>query len=615
MLQAHTEDKFSLGSQMVRGSTQRFDFGDLTLDLGRRQLFRGDEPIHLTKLSFQLLRALVTAAPNLLPRESLAAEVWGPNRVVTPENVSQRIMALRRQLGDPATEPRYVEGIRGEGYRLIPAVKANTAVAHIPDAADAAPARISRPRLPNSVAVLPFENLTPDPKNAYFALGVHAEIVKHLSRLRNVNTISRTTMHGYADSSLSVSEIAAELGVETILEGSVRYQGDRVRISVNLIEPELESSLWSETYERDLVDVFEIETDIAAHVAEALRVELLRGEPRRVPLRPAVPTQAYALYMQALGLFATNSIGKQMGKLLERALDLEPRFPEAYGLSAYRCAMSYIDMMNQDVFDDAYRSRLEVIVRDHAQRALDLDPNVAIAHAAAGLMDLTTWRWTEACRRFSLAHELGWTWDISPFLYSWMGRHDEAIARARRVLELGPNDMFRHRHLGIALAYAREHEDALAMLNNALAMAPADPVTTCWVLYVQIAQRMHAEAAQTAVALERILGDNRPAILLAEIAYAYHRLGLQSDARRIVDEINVIAEQKTLGAGVQAMAHLAIGDDASALHWLHQAVDKIRRREPKPSAINLLNLKMNFLIDPRLEEPDFRRALNAIHGD
>ncbi len=157
--------------------------------------------------------------------------------------------------------------------------------------------------LPNSVAVLPFENLSPDPDEAYFATGLHDEILSQLAKLSNLSVISRTSMLRYADSDLSIPEIARELNVGTVMEGSVRYADDRVRITTQLIDAATDEHLWSETYEREFSDIFAIESDIAMNVANALQAEFSLEEQQRIEEIPTDSPEAYALYLRATTIF------------------------------------------------------------------------------------------------------------------------------------------------------------------------------------------------------------------------------------------------------------------------------------------------------------------------
>src|SRR5262245_45494178 len=210
----------------------RYRFGDLVLDVGQRKLSRGAEQIPLSKLSFDLLRVLVAAAPNVLTHDELAEKVWGPRRIVTPENLAQRLMLLRQALGDVADQPRYIEGIRGQGYRLVTPVQSEPR-AEGSSSVDLQPRmrpkwwivlgwavaslmlvlgflavdRMSTQPMPNSVAVLPFANMSASESDLYFALGMHDEIINRLVKVGGLTVISRATMMRYASEPKTPREV------------------------------------------------------------------------------------------------------------------------------------------------------------------------------------------------------------------------------------------------------------------------------------------------------------------------------------------------------------------------------------------------------------------------
>ena len=232
---------------------QCYRFADLTLDCDCRQLHRGESSVHLGRLSYEMLHALAAAAPHVVTQEGFAAAVWA-GRLVTPETVTQRVKLLRDALGDNAQGPRYVGLVRGQGYRLLPKVTVFT----------------SDSRAPQTLAVLPFENLSRDPEDGYFAVGVHEEILSHLARSRHFNVLARTTVREYEDTHRSITEIATALGAGAVMEGSIRYAKNRVRITAQLIDGVTGAHLWAESFEHDRSDPFATQDDVANRIAAAV---------------------------------------------------------------------------------------------------------------------------------------------------------------------------------------------------------------------------------------------------------------------------------------------------------------------------------------------------------
>ena len=213
---------------------------------------------------------------------------------------------------------------------------------------------VPRPEiLRNSVAVLPLENLSPNPDDAYFAAGIHEEILNYLTKIKDLSVIARTSVKRYQDTDKSIAEIAAELGVGTVMEGSVRYAGERVRVTAQLINAATEDHLWSDVYERDLADVFAIQADIAAKIADALEAEFSLAERDSIETLPTTgSSEAHALFLKSQALFgqgdtaiavtAPPSIRATIQSTLDQAIELDPEFAHPYALKSLLYAVSKI---------------------------------------------------------------------------------------------------------------------------------------------------------------------------------------------------------------------------------------------------------------------------------
>ena len=331
----------------------RFRIRDLTLDTGRCLLLRDAKPIPLGRLTYRLLLTLAEAAPNVVTHDELARAIWG-GRSVSPETISQRIKLLRDALADDPASPRYVEGVRGQGYRLVPRVEVLPDESPAPHrhkwlvltgaalslAAIAAlvlwiiAAQTDTVRERFSVAVLPFENLSPGRDQQYLADGIAEEIINLLSSATTLRVIARTSSFSFRGTDADVARISKTLGVTHVLEGSVRREGDRIRVSVRLIDASNGSRLWSESYDRPVGDVLELETNLARSVAAELKANLqLRID---VPAR-GVNVEAYDLYLRGQHELRMREFGKGV-RYLEQAIAIEPGFiPAYYSLGAAYC--------------------------------------------------------------------------------------------------------------------------------------------------------------------------------------------------------------------------------------------------------------------------------------
>ena len=432
---------------MAEAPRQRYRFDDLTLDVGQRRLWRGSEPIALSKLTFDLLRALVESAPNLVTHDQLSQQVWGSRRIVTPENLSQRLMMLRQAIGDPADHPRYIEGVRGQGYRLIPKVaaeehRASSDPAMVSASSPAAapgerpaqfPALARRklaftgalvvfalglalaflqqrdaiPVLPHSVAVIPFANLSPSEEDQYFAFGLHQEILNQLVKVSDLTVISRTTMMRYADGSKTPREIARDLDVETVLEGSVRRAGDTVRVAVQLVDPSTDTTLWSATYDGDLANVaniLAIQGNIATNVSSALAARLSLQEQSRLAKVPTTSGAAYGHYLAALAADQSSSPEGSTRAIdeLREAVAIDPTFALAWATLSYTLSVAPTWQPNQT--DDYQREAI-----DTALQALALDAELAEGHKALSFAYTVNGDWLRSDDAYRRALELGAT--------------------------------------------------------------------------------------------------------------------------------------------------------------------------------------------------------------
>ncbi len=472
--------------------------------------------------------------------------------------------------------------------------------------------------LPNSVAVLPFENLSPDPKDAYFASGLHQEVIDQISKIHSMRVIARPSVMQYAKETKPIPQIAHELHVETVMAGSVRFANDRVRVSAELVDGVTGTNLWSDTYERPLGDVFKIEADIAMNVANALQAQFSPEEQARIEKAPTKSPEAYALFLQAIT--ATNRGDSTTGiSLLQRATTIDPQFALAYAETALSQAFKLVNTVNGAAVSAKKRTEIETLSRKNAERAIEIDPNIPMAYAALAVPSWLSWHWSDAAKDFSHALEVEPNDEASlgyyGLLLSAQGRHDEAIALAKRAVELDPSHPNAGQY-GVQLGGAGQYEAAVDVLERAAAAYPMDVLTRLFLARAEIAIGNSASAVDQLVLSERLAGDNRLMNLLTQWAYAYGRAGRHGDAERLFQEIKAAGDKGARpGAGGWAMANLGIGDQKAALDSLERAAQKAANHEPDEGFFGLLDLELNLTNDPVLRKPEFVRVLSRIKGD
>jgi len=475
----------------VDGLPPNYRFADLTLDVARRCVTRQGQAIELKALDFDLLRFLVESAPNVVNADILAEKVWG-RHFVSPENVAQRVMLLRQSLSDDAAKPRYIETVRNKGYRLIPAVEREpprqaltarqpgrwflptTAATLLLAVSAAAAARYwlaeratQMPLSPASVAVLPFDNLSPDPADAYLATAMQDELVSQLTKIGSLRVIP---LRPGAGGLPAIQELARDLKVASVLEGSVYQAEGRVRVTPRLTD-RANVALWSSSYERERSDIFAIHADIALEVARALRVQPSVAERENVERVPTASQRARDLYLSAQALACCSDSKWQANADIEEALTLDPAFKEAWVLKTHiRFDLAVIDPRHVDE-----HSRL---AEEASRRAVQLDPQFGSAYRALGQALLSRNDWQGAEAAFVKARSLNeplTRMGSNAFLLLAVGKFGPV---AREIFEearaANPNVPVYYRFLVFVYEGLGEPERARFLYTDALRMFPGD---------------------------------------------------------------------------------------------------------------------------------------------
>jgi TolB-like protein len=594
--------------------------GDWLVEPTLARVSRGGEIQRVTPRAMAVLVCLAEAGGAVVSRNDLLDAVW-PGMAVTPDALSQCLVELRRVFGDSPKQPGVIETIPKMGVRLVAPVvqKRSSQASHRGAEAQAARTRTESER--RSLAVLPFDNLSSDPENAYVAAGMQEEILTRLSRLANhFRVISRTSVQRYATERPPIRRIAEELGADIILEGSVRSARDRLRIDARLIDAAADAVVWSDSYDGQRDDALSMQSAVSIDVARALRIELSPAEQQSLDRALTGSTRAYELYAQANYLYSSVSPNERLARrLMESAVDADPKFAAALGWLAATDVLELVNTIQGDAVDPAEREQLVRTVRDRAHRALAIDPHAIYASGALARVEFLHWRWTDALRSFDLAleaapsdlHAVG----SGSWLNALVGRRERAIRIAEHGLVLNPKVGEAHRWLGVVHGVLGDRETAVASLRTAHQIAPGDPFSVAWLAYMEIARGNTAEGSRLLDRTEQLIGKSRSMIFLAELALGYARTGRHDDAQRLNAEIRSIAARRPIGSGCAAMAAAAVGDYDEMVRWLEIAAAKVRNHEVDEGFIALNNLRMNVTADPALEQPRVRAALDRIRGD
>lgn len=455
--------------------------------------------------------------------------------------------------------------------------------------------------LPNSVAVLPFENLSLNPEDAFFAAGIHEEILNQLVKLSALNVIARTSMMSYAGTDKGIPEIAAELNVETVMEGSVRYADGRVLVTAQLIDPNTNAHLWSDSYNREFADIFAIQADIAMNIANALEAEFSVTEQESIEHVATDSPEAYAIYLRAT---QTSGWEDRVGDLTE-AIRIAPDFALAFAQRALANANRFRFFGAE--FDVA---ELERSARADARQALSLDPTLILAHVAVARLEESLWNGAAARVEYDRALELepndARVLITNASLLRNLGEHQEALVLANRAVALDPVNSGSHHQTGHIYSVLRRDDEAMAAYEVAGRLDPANPGPLIMAAFISAANGDGEEARRRLRLAEELSQGTLAAVFQPpRIAIGYARAGYSDEPQRIFEEMVQLDESSPLSTVAWALAHIAVGDYEQALANVNGAIDS---RQPRDFVL-LSEVMVNMFRDPVLDaDPRFLDA-------
>jgi TolB-like protein/DNA-binding winged helix-turn-helix (wHTH) protein/tetratricopeptide (TPR) repeat protein len=545
--------------------------------------------IRLEPKFMQVLVCLADRPGEVVSKEELIRTVW-VDTFVTDDVLTRAISELRRALGDDAKQPHVIETVARTGYRIIAPVEPvipetlprktmtrklvialvlalltssilGFALYHRLSRRRAIAARV------RSIAVLPLENLSHDPEQEYFADGMTEALIDDLSKIEALRVISRTSVMQYKATRKSLPEIASELRVDAIVEGSVQRSGDRVRISAELIDGVSDAHLWEQSFDRDLSNVLLLESEVAQAVAGEIRIKLTPNDVARMPSAHVVSRKAHDAYLRGRYLWSSKSKSglEQSINLYQQAIDEDPQYALAYA----GMADSYIILEN-----DGYMSASEANpkIRMTAMKAVAADANMAEAHMMLADVKETEWDWAGAEQEYRRAIELNpglaraHQWYA--ILLSDLQRYDESISEIERAVDLEP--LIPSLYLVQSETYylAGRYDQALQTLNTSPILQAADRDRDSVVGMVYLRKGDYSEAISK---LQAVV-DSRPGETedRAFLGYAYALAGRKKEALAALDELQRLGKHEYVEPGWMAMIWVALGDKDKALALLNQ---------------------------------------------
>jgi TolB-like protein/DNA-binding winged helix-turn-helix (wHTH) protein/Flp pilus assembly protein TadD len=632
-------------SRLAANSPVRF--GVFELDTGAGELRKHGLRINLQDQPLQVLQILLEKPGQLVTREELQRRLWPSDTFVEfDKGIYNAIKRLRETLSDDAETPRYIETIPRRGYRFIAPVNRKGTVDMVAQEAPAAPTTAAAPRpwrrsnalkfvaaftvgvlllgVPlglsssrirqwlslgsgapaiHSLAVLPLQNLSNDPAQEYFSDGMTDALITDLAQIGSLKVISRTSAMQYKQTKKSLPEIARELNVDGIIEGTVQRSGDRVRITAQLIHGPSDKHLWANSYERDIRDAFALERDLAQEIVDRVHGQIV-GESQK-PLRRSGPANSKALdaylrgnYYLARGVWSISDDEKRVAaQYFQQAIDADSDFAPAYiGL-----ANAHDDLRLATRDDIAIRKRA-------AERALVLDANSSEPWGILGKMKWHDLDWEGAEQDFRRAVALNPNRASSLYglgiLHAAMGRLDEALKEGEISQGLDPNE----ERLSHILEMRGEHKRAIELLQRMVELHPNDSAGPYLLFRNHAEIGMYKEAVQE---LERALTLWGFPESAADVHRGFVASGYRGAMREYAKMLeNLYAANKVFAPENMAYAHLASGDKDRTFYWLEQAY---LHRDVVSTDWGLMIIKEDRLFDPLRTDPRFADLLRRMN--
>jgi TolB-like protein/DNA-binding winged helix-turn-helix (wHTH) protein/Tfp pilus assembly protein PilF len=626
-------------------------FGPFEADLRAGELRKHGMKLKLVGQPFEVLAMLLECPGQLVTREELRARLWPTDTFVDFDHgLNAAVNKLRDALSDSAEKPTYVETLPRRGYRFISAVDLpdsqglKLAVPEMPASLDSPvviaesqiPSRhrhrrvfvtalvlvvvlavvfgfdlggvrhrlVGEPSVPRiqSIAVLPLENLSKDPEQEYFADGMTDELITNLAQISALRVISRTSAMQYKGTKKSLSEIARELHVDAVVEGTVMHAGDRVRISAQLIEASTDHHLWAASYDRDLRNVLSMQEEVTRAIVSEVRVKLTAQEQARLANMHPINPEAYQLYLKGR-YFWYKLKPEAMQKAIEyfqQALEKDPAYAPAYAGLA--------DSYNILAFFSVFPPR-EVMPKAKAAavKALELDDNLAEAHVSLGWAGFTyDLDWPAAGKHFERAVVLDPAYPLAHSYYSLylgaLGRSEESSTEAKRALDLDPVSPAIVHYMAVQLYLARRFDEAIEQCRKTLELDPSFTPVHGTLAHVYAAKGMYREALAEYEKFATLSGGSPGST--AFVGYAHARLGQRSYAFRVLDQLRAASKQRYVPALSFAIVYVGLGEKEQAFMWLEKAYDERTN--------SLAYLKVTAWWDPLRSDPRFADLVRRI---
>jgi serine/threonine-protein kinase len=468
-------------------------------------------------------------------------------------------------------------------------------LARVPDAPVAPPAE-------KSIAVLPFTNMSADPENEYFSDGLSEDLINALAKIPDFRVAARTSAFSFKGEQLDARTIGRKLSVETVLEGSVRRAGTRLRITAQLINAADGYHVWSEQYDRVMADVFDVQDEITLAIVDALKIELLVGDETAVKKKHTANVDAYHLYLKGRYYWnrSTTEAFKKAIDHFEMAIDIDPTYALAYAGMADAYASlgdaGHSAISPKEAFSSA---------RKAVQEALALDDGLAEAHASLGHLEMHEFAWPEAQRAFKRAIQLNPNYAMAYHFYAFSfaaaGRLEEAIATLEQGVELDPVSLGIATDLGVLLYFARRYDQAEEQYHKVLDMDPsfARVYVTLGSAYAQMGR--HEESIAMSQKAIELSGDR---LKIAGLGRSYGMAGKKDEAHEVIAELQQLARERYVTPYAISLIYASMGETDEAFSWLEKACEE--------GVSDLIYMKVDPFLDNLRPDPRFSDLMNSV---
>jgi TolB-like protein/Flp pilus assembly protein TadD len=550
----------------LNSSQEIIRFGDFNVDVRTGELRKRGMRVKLQVQPFQVLQVLLEHAGELVTREELQKRIWPADTFVDfDQGLNNAVKRLREALGDDAEKPRFIETLSKRGYRFIASIERLGNGARTP-VGPAAAVTV------DSIAVLPFTSMSPDPADEFFADGMTDEIINALAQIKELHVVARTSAFSFKGKYIDVRAVGKRLNVRTVLLGSVRRAGNEIRITAQLINVEDGYHLWSDRYDREVKDIFEIQDEIARTIAERLKVTLGAGDQERLVKAGTKNLEAYQLYVKGRALlYRRGGTISRAAECFEREVALDPDYALAWaGLADSYTVLGYYGLARPE-------SNMPKAV-EAAHRAVALAPSLAEGHNALGMASLMgAWDQSKAEREFLRALELNpkYTqardWYALFYLQFSEGRLAEGMAQAKLALVSDPLSSYAHAVYGLTCANAGKYAEAVQASRRAVEL---DSESYLAHMILQGVLHFGGQLEESVAAAELALAmSGRLSWSMAFLAVTFADLGKPEDADALYAELLARGRRQYMSPAQLALVAAAAARETEAIRHTRDAFE------------------------------------------